>query len=133
MLVLLGVALGGVGFERPVAEASPHEAPAHKIARLRAKAARAQAAIDRMRARVEHLVEDGAARPGDPAPPRRGAPPGRRPGGGPGPRLAGLVRGRGRRPSGAAARAVAFAHGQLGEPYVWGASGPGSYDCSAWS
>jgi cell wall-associated NlpC family hydrolase len=33
-------------------------------------------------------------------------------------------------PSGAAARAVAFARAQLGKPYVWGASGPSSYDCS---
>ena len=33
-------------------------------------------------------------------------------------------------PSGAAARAVAFARSQLGKPYVWGASGPGAYDCS---
>ena len=32
--------------------------------------------------------------------------------------------------SGAAGRAVAFARAQLGKPYVWGASGPGSYDCS---
>ena len=30
----------------------------------------------------------------------------------------------------AAARAVAFARSQLGKPYVWGASGPSSYDCS---
>jgi cell wall-associated NlpC family hydrolase len=58
VLVLLGVALGGVGFERPVADAAPREAPAHKIARRRAKAARVQAAIDRMRARIERLVED---------------------------------------------------------------------------
>ena len=27
-------------------------------------------------------------------------------------------------------RAVAFAYAQLGKPYVWGATGPGSYDCS---
>ena len=39
----------------------------------------------------------------------------------------------GRRPSGAAARVVAFARRQLGKPYVWGASGPSSYDCSGWS
>jgi cell wall-associated NlpC family hydrolase len=38
--------------------------------------------------------------------------------------------GRAGAPSGAAARAVAFARGQLGKPYVWGASGPSSYDCS---
>jgi cell wall-associated NlpC family hydrolase len=37
-----------------------------------------------------------------------------------------------------AEKAVAFAYNQLGKPYVWGATGPGSYDCSglvqaAWS
>ncbi len=37
-----------------------------------------------------------------------------------------------------AQKAVAFAYAQLGKPYVWGATGPGSYDCSglvqaAWS
>jgi peptidoglycan DL-endopeptidase CwlO len=40
--------------------------------------------------------------------------------------------------SGSAGSAVAFARAQLGKPYVWGASGPSSYDCSgltmaAWS
>jgi len=29
-----------------------------------------------------------------------------------------------------AQRAVAFAYAQLGKPYVWGATGPASYDCS---
>ncbi|MCW2599309.1 MAG: hypothetical protein JWM02_1138 [Frankiales bacterium] len=29
-----------------------------------------------------------------------------------------------------AAAALAFAQSQLGKPYVWGATGPGSYDCS---
>ncbi|QGV78988.1 C40 family peptidase [Streptomyces ficellus] len=29
-----------------------------------------------------------------------------------------------------AAQAVAYAYGALGKPYVWGATGPGSYDCS---
>ncbi|MFD8412877.1 NlpC/P60 family protein [Streptomyces sp. NPDC059650] len=29
-----------------------------------------------------------------------------------------------------AARAVAFAHGAIGKPYVWGATGPGAFDCS---
>jgi cell wall-associated NlpC family hydrolase len=29
-----------------------------------------------------------------------------------------------------AGQAVAFAYAQLGKPYVWGATGPGSYDCS---
>ncbi|MGF1235905.1 C40 family peptidase [Streptomyces sp. 2-6] len=27
-------------------------------------------------------------------------------------------------------KALAFARAQIGKPYVWGASGPGSYDCS---
>jgi peptidoglycan DL-endopeptidase CwlO len=29
-----------------------------------------------------------------------------------------------------AEKAVAFAYAQLGKPYLWGATGPGSYDCS---
>ncbi|MEU3906122.1 NlpC/P60 family protein [Streptomyces goshikiensis] len=29
-----------------------------------------------------------------------------------------------------AARAVSFAYGAIGRPYVWGATGPGSFDCS---
>jgi cell wall-associated NlpC family hydrolase len=33
-------------------------------------------------------------------------------------------------PTPAAGRAVAFARGQLGKPYQWGAEGPGSFDCS---
>ncbi len=32
--------------------------------------------------------------------------------------------------SGSAGVAVRFAYAQLGKPYAWGASGPGSYDCS---
>ncbi|MCA1222303.1 C40 family peptidase [Streptomyces sp. 8L] len=35
-----------------------------------------------------------------------------------------------RAPSAAGARALAFATEQIGKPYVWGAEGPGSYDCS---
>lgn len=33
-------------------------------------------------------------------------------------------------PNPRAARAVAFAFGALGKPYVWGATGPAAYDCS---
>lgn len=33
-------------------------------------------------------------------------------------------------PSGGAHAAIAFARAQLGEPYRWGAAGPGSWDCS---
>ncbi|MEU2792813.1 NlpC/P60 family protein [Streptomyces sp. NPDC007100] len=32
--------------------------------------------------------------------------------------------------SGKAAKALAFARAQMGKPYVWGATGPNSYDCS---
>ncbi|MFD8384101.1 NlpC/P60 family protein [Streptomyces sp. NPDC059679] len=32
--------------------------------------------------------------------------------------------------SGRAARAVSYAYGALGKPYVWGATGPQGYDCS---
>jgi cell wall-associated NlpC family hydrolase len=53
--VLAGVALSGAAAgDPPVAGA----APTRKIARLRAEAARVQAAIDRMNARIESLVED---------------------------------------------------------------------------
>jgi cell wall-associated NlpC family hydrolase len=33
-------------------------------------------------------------------------------------------------PSEAAGKAISFALGEQGKPYVWGATGPGSYDCS---
>ncbi|MFV2216625.1 NlpC/P60 family protein [Actinomadura sp. LOL_016] len=33
-------------------------------------------------------------------------------------------------PTEAAAKAIAFAQAQLGKPYVWGAEGPGAFDCS---
>jgi cell wall-associated NlpC family hydrolase len=33
-------------------------------------------------------------------------------------------------PGGAAGKAVTYACAQIGKPYVWGADGPGSYDCS---
>jgi cell wall-associated NlpC family hydrolase len=56
--VLSAVALSGVAVDRQHAGAAPRETPAHKITRLRAKAARVQAAIDRMHDRVESLVED---------------------------------------------------------------------------
>jgi cell wall-associated NlpC family hydrolase len=59
--VLAGLALGGVsvgGADPQAAVAAPRQTPAGKITRLRARAARVQAAIDRMNARVEVLVED---------------------------------------------------------------------------
>ncbi len=34
------------------------------------------------------------------------------------------------RPSGGAQAAIAFARAQIGEPYVWAADGPDSWDCS---
>lgn len=40
------------------------------------------------------------------------------------------VAGSGQAASGRAARAVAFAQQAIGKPYVWGATGPGSFDCS---
>jgi peptidoglycan hydrolase CwlO-like protein len=58
--VLAGVALGGA--DLPVAGAVPGEAPTGKPTRLRARAARVQAAIDRMSARVESLVEQARTR-----------------------------------------------------------------------
>ncbi|MFE6663148.1 NlpC/P60 family protein [Streptomyces sp. NPDC057697] len=40
------------------------------------------------------------------------------------------ARGPVRAPNARAAAAVAFAYGALGKPYVWGATGPSSFDCS---
>lgn len=42
----------------------------------------------------------------------------------------GAAPGGGTQASGAAAKAVGFAMAQIGKPYVWGAVGPSSYDCS---
>ena len=57
VVVAAGVVVGGV--ERQAAGAAPaRETPAHKIVRLRAKAARVQRVIERMNVRVERLVED---------------------------------------------------------------------------
>ena len=41
-----------------------------------------------------------------------------------------LARGSIQAPNARAAAAIAFAFGALGKPYVWGATGPSSYDCS---
>ncbi|MFF9568145.1 NlpC/P60 family protein [Streptomyces sp. NPDC014685] len=40
------------------------------------------------------------------------------------------ARGPVRAPNARAAAAVAFAHGAIGKPYVWGSTGPSSFDCS---
>ncbi|MDQ1036637.1 cell wall-associated NlpC family hydrolase [Streptomyces sp. V3I8] len=45
-------------------------------------------------------------------------------------RLAAIERERQAVKAAKAAEALAFARAQIGKPYVWGASGPGSYDCS---
>jgi cell wall-associated NlpC family hydrolase len=41
-----------------------------------------------------------------------------------------LPRGGTRAPNARASQAVSFAYGALGKPYVWGATGPSSFDCS---
>jgi cell wall-associated NlpC family hydrolase len=57
VVLAAGVVVGG--FERQDAIAAPRrETPAHKIVRLRAKAARVQRVIERMNVRVERLVEE---------------------------------------------------------------------------
>ncbi|MFE2939686.1 NlpC/P60 family protein [Streptomyces sp. NPDC059255] len=42
----------------------------------------------------------------------------------------GTPRGTAAAPNARAEAAVAFAYGAIGKPYVWGATGPGSFDCS---
>ncbi|MFD7285017.1 NlpC/P60 family protein [Streptomyces sp. NPDC059863] len=47
-----------------------------------------------------------------------------------GPNAASVAPGAMRAPNARAAAAVAFAYGAIGKPYVWGATGPGAFDCS---
>ncbi|MFD9424292.1 MULTISPECIES: C40 family peptidase [unclassified Streptomyces] len=50
--------------------------------------------------------------------------------GGTAPADRGIPRGSATAPNARAAQAVAFAYGAIGRPYVWGATGPSSFDCS---
>ncbi|MEV8389533.1 MULTISPECIES: NlpC/P60 family protein [unclassified Streptomyces] len=47
-----------------------------------------------------------------------------------GPNATSMAPGAVRAPNARAAAAVAFAYGAIGKPYVWGATGPGAFDCS---
>jgi len=80
-------------------------------ARARAEARRKQRADRQRQAREDRQTTTPrpVSPPPAPAPPPPSAPPGG---------------------SGGAERAIAFAKAQLGEPYVWGAAGPDSWDCS---
>ncbi|MFJ5292837.1 MULTISPECIES: C40 family peptidase [unclassified Streptomyces] len=102
------------------------------LKRVRADKARAKEKIEKKIAeaqRIESGLEKGEARRlaqlekqhtqeakskwrGPGGPPARGGP------------------GGGTKVSGTAGKAVAFAMAQIGKPYVWGAVGPSSYDCS---
>ncbi len=94
---------------------------AAKEARARAEArreARARAEDERRRQARENRRDDqdqnaAAPRPAVPPPAPAPPPPPSPPSG-----------------SGGAERAIAFAKAQLGDPYVWGAAGPDSWDCS---
>lgn len=50
--------------------------------------------------------------------------------GGTAPAGRGIPRGSATAPNARAAQSVAFAYGAIGKPYVWGATGPSSFDCS---
>jgi len=92
-------------------------------ARARAEARREQRADRKRQAREDRRTQQSSRndqdrqtttpRPVSPPPAPAPPPPSAPPGG-----------------SGGAERAIAFAKAQLGEPYVWGAAGPGSWDCS---
>ena len=119
-------ALEEIARERAAARARAEAAKAAreqaaKEARARAEAQRAARAQERARAAQEKRRARDASRkepssnpppvspPPAPAPPPPSSPPSG---------------------SGGADRAIAFAKAQLGEPYVWGADGPDSWDCS---
>jgi cell wall-associated NlpC family hydrolase len=93
------------------AEKAAQEAAAKAAA---AKAAAAKAARDAAHQAAQHgartgVLEGGTATAAAPAPSVPKAPAAR---------------------AGGVAAALAFARAQLGEPYVWGAAGPNSWDCS---
>ncbi|MFF0679198.1 NlpC/P60 family protein [Streptomyces tendae] len=76
------------------------------------------AALERQRAReAQARWTDSGGSSGSPAGKGKGKGGGGAPGGG-------------TQASGAAGKAVGFAMAQIGKPYVWGAVGPSSYDCS---
>jgi cell wall-associated NlpC family hydrolase len=104
---------------RAEAEKAAREQAA-KEARARAEAQRAARAQERARARAQAQKKRDTSpknpvdTPSPASPPPAPAPPPPSPPNG----------------SGGADRAISFAKAQLGEPYVWGASGPDSWDCS---
>jgi peptidoglycan DL-endopeptidase CwlO len=95
------------------------EARAAAAAQARAAAAQALAARDSARrAEAERLRREAAGKSSSSPPPRVPVPPVSSHGG--------------------VSAVIAFAQAQIGEPYQWGAAGPGSWDCSgltqmAWS
>ncbi|UYQ63918.1 NlpC/P60 family protein [Streptomyces peucetius] len=91
------------------------EARRKELARHKATVRGKLAAAERLLARLT-AEQRAAYNSGDPAP----APADR----------AGTSRGPLRAPNSRAAQAIAYAYGALGKPYVWGATGPGAYDCS---
>ncbi|MFF7179672.1 NlpC/P60 family protein [Streptomyces sp. NPDC008121] len=89
------------------------EAEARRKAQERAEAEKAKAKAEAERRRQEEAARE--QRPESPATP----PPGGDTGSGSGSGYASK-----------AAKALSFARDQIGKPYVWGATGPSSYDCS---
>lgn len=109
-------ALEEIARERAAARARAEAARAARAQAAReAREARARAAAERRQAREQRRNDQTSSNTPRPASP----PPA------PAPSLPQSPRG-----SGGADRAIAFAKAQLGEPYVWGAAGPDSWDCS---
>ncbi|MFE2036399.1 NlpC/P60 family protein [Streptomyces scopuliridis] len=95
-------------------KASQSELARHKSA-IQEKIGSAQRLLDRLTApqRAQYDQRDGGqGRPGAASMAQQGAV---------------------RAPNARAAAAVAYAYGALGKPYVWGATGPGAFDCSGLS
>ena len=102
--------------EREAREAAAAAAAAEAQAQAEAEAAAqaASEAADQAAQQADQQDDNGGTHRQHPARPRTPPPPPSTP----------------PAPNGGAAAAIGFAKAQLGEPYVWGAAGPGSWDCS---
>jgi cell wall-associated NlpC family hydrolase len=99
--------------------------------RAQERAAKAAAAKAAAEAAAQQAAQEAAAQAAQQQAARRGAQTGALPSGtGDADTLSAATPAAPAATAGGVAAALAFARAQIGEPYVWGAAGPGSWDCS---